>query len=81
MKRPEDYLEHTFVNGGFFKAVDVRDAGSACVVSGSRDGITGRWEYQSISAAMGAWLAWNPLIDAEPAGYERRIEGGYSGQS
>jgi len=72
--RPDDYLEHKYYNNHSFSAVDALDAGQACVVSGSRDGIIGRWEYKSISAAMEAWFAWNPLIGTEPAGYERRIE-------
>lgn len=30
------------------------------------------WEYPSISAALEAWFAWNPMSGKEPAGYERR---------
>lgn len=72
MKRIENYLEHRRIGPGAI-ALDNLPKGRGLIVASQERGIvSGAWEYESITAALTAWLAWDPMRDAEPQGYAKR---------
>lgn len=70
-KRPEDYLEHRRVRPGFSVALDALPNNHAVIIA-TCAGIGTAWEYNSITAALQAWLAWDPTKNDEPQGFVMR---------
>lgn len=52
--------------------VEPLSAGRARIVIDDNGNVDLAWEYLSISAALTAWFAWNPMSGKEPTGYDRR---------
>lgn len=72
MKPFADYLEHRRIGPGAI-ALDVLPEGRGLIVASQERGIvSGAWEYDSLTAALQAWLAWDPMKNAEPQGYTKR---------
>ncbi len=74
MKHFTDYLEHRHVGPGSI-ALDNGPSGRGLIIA-SADGnvATASWEYDSITSALAAWMAWNPAKEAEPQGYTKKRE-------
>lgn len=73
MKHSGVYMQHRVVKPGLVIAMDRLPEGRGVILARIAD-IEAAWEYESITAALAAWFAWNPEENTEPAGYTRRID-------
>lgn len=70
-KRPEEYLEHRRVRPGLTVALDNLPGGRAMIIA-TCAGVGTAWEYNSVTKALQAWLAWDPTANDEPQGFVMR---------